>query len=59
MKCKDCGSTEPDCYDSCECAKCVDPEGYEAWKYYNPEEYQEWLNRQKEEEDEEEEEDEY
>lgn len=48
MECKDCGSTEAECYEPCDCAKCVDPEGYELWKTENPEEYQDWLDRQEE-----------
>lgn len=46
MTCKDCGSTEADCYLGCICAKCVDPEGYEQWKNENPEQYEDWLDKQ-------------
>ena len=43
--CWSCGSTGK-CYPNCECAKCEDPEGYADWKYNNPEEYEDWLERQ-------------
>ena len=43
--CWSCGS-DSDCYYYCECAKCVDPVGYEEWKNNSPEEYQDWLERQ-------------
>lgn len=46
MRCKDCGSEEADCYEDCDCAKCVDPEAYQEWKENNPDEYQEWLDKQ-------------
>ena len=46
MECKSCGSTGRGCYDGCDCAKCIDPEGYADWRENNPEEYQEWLDRQ-------------
>lgn len=45
--CWSCGATGP-CYGECDCAKCVDPDGYEDWRRYNPEEYQDWLDRQRE-----------
>lgn len=47
--CWSCGSDE-ECYERWGCAKCLDPEGYEEWKYNNPEEYGDWLERQMEEE---------
>jgi hypothetical protein len=43
--CWSCGS-HSDCFDGCECAKCVDPEDYEAWRCDCPEEYDAWLERQ-------------
>ncbi len=46
--CWSCGTTEPECYDNCDCAKCVDPDDYEDWKSNNPEEYQNWLDEQEE-----------
>jgi len=48
--CKDCGS-DGLCYSECECAKCVDPEGYQDWKQNNPGQYRAWLWRQAENED--------
>jgi hypothetical protein len=36
------------CYDGCECAKCVDPDGYARWRCECPEEYEDWLERQRE-----------
>ena len=53
MKCWSCNSTELWCYPGCECAKCVDPEAYEDWKYNNPEEYDAWLNKQADKEEDE------
>lgn len=44
--CWSCGSTE-ECYDDCECAKCVDPDDYADWKNNCPEEYHEWLEEQR------------
>lgn len=41
--CWSCGSTGP-CIGDCECAKCVDPEGYAEWRRENPEDYQDWLD---------------
>ena len=45
--CWSCDSTS-DCYSDCECAKCVDPEGYQEWKENCPEEYEGWLESQEE-----------
>jgi len=45
--CWSCGS-ESDCYEGCQCAKCLDPEGYTDWRYNNPEEYERWLESQEE-----------
>ena len=47
---KPCWSCESnaECYDGCECAKCVDREGYQDWKENNPEDYERWLEVQKE-----------
>jgi hypothetical protein len=44
--CWSCGAQDEECFDACDCAKCVDPEGYEEWKNENPEEYEEWLERE-------------
>lgn len=46
--CWSCGSTTPDCTDDCMCARCEDPEGYEEWKLSNPEQYEAWIESQKE-----------
>jgi hypothetical protein len=50
--CWSCGSHSR-CYSDCECAKCVDPEGYREWRQESPEEYREWLDDQRLEHDEE------
>jgi len=47
MKCWSCESTKRWCFHDCECAKCIDREGYDIWKNDNPEEYQDLLDRQK------------
>lgn len=44
LRCDYCGS-EGECYDDCECSKCVDPEGYEEWKNENPDEYDAWIEK--------------
>lgn len=44
--CWSCGSHAA-CFDGCECAKCIDPEGYALWRCENPEEYSKWLGSQK------------
>jgi len=44
--CWSCGAQDGPCFGDCECAKCVDPEGYAEWRYNNPEEYEEWLESQ-------------
>lgn len=44
--CWSCGTETPWCESDCECAKCVDPEGYAQWKRECPEEYDDWLERQ-------------
>jgi hypothetical protein len=41
--CWSCGAQDEDCYEDCDCAKCMDPEDYAEWKNYNPEEYEQWL----------------
>ena len=46
MKCWSCGSTQPWCYEGCECAKCVDPGAYADWKNNCPDEYEAWIDRQ-------------
>ena len=45
--CWSCESTSA-CYDGCECAKCIDPWGYDNWKYNNPDEYEAWKESQQE-----------
>ena len=42
-----CGSNE-ECYEDCSCAKCLNPEEYEEWKNNCPEQYEAWLDRQRE-----------
>jgi hypothetical protein len=49
--CWSCGS-HGECYDGCDCAKCLDPEGYAEWRANNPDEYAEWLESQRLEHDE-------
>jgi len=49
MECRYCGS-DGECYYGCQCAKCIDPEGYEKWIKYNPEAYEDWLESQMDEE---------
>ena len=49
MKCDYCGS-EGKCYEWCQCAKCIDPEGYDEWKENCPEKYEMWIERKLEEE---------
>lgn len=44
--CWSCGTEEPECYDPCECAKCVDPEDYQQWRDENQDEYEAWLDEQ-------------
>jgi hypothetical protein len=46
--CWSCGAQGTECDLGCECAKCLDPEGYAEWKEENHEEYQEWLEEQEE-----------
>jgi len=50
MACWSCGSEDASCDDYCECARCVDPVGYEEWKNNCPDEYDAWLDRQEEKE---------
>lgn len=45
--CWSCGAQNRRCYIVCRCAKCVDPADYARWRADNPEEYKEWLDRQK------------
>jgi len=54
MKCDYCGS-EGECYDDCECSKCLDPEDYQDWKETFPEEYGAWIEKKLRKEEEEEE----
>jgi len=49
MKCDFCDS-EGECFDLCNCSKCIDLELYEEWKCEFPEEYEEWLDKKREEE---------
>lgn len=48
MRCRFCDSEDADCYEDCDCAKCVDPEAYEEWKENYPDEYEDWLDSQRE-----------
>ncbi len=50
MKCDFCESYGP-CIAGCECAKCVDPNGYQEWKETKPEEYNDWLAKKHAEDD--------
>jgi hypothetical protein len=43
--CWSCGAHGP-CYTNCDCAKCVDPEGYADWRADDPEGYADWIDRQ-------------
>jgi hypothetical protein len=43
--CWSCGSGAA-CFGGCECAKCLDPAGYDEWK--NSEEYADWIQHQHE-----------
>jgi hypothetical protein len=43
--CWSCGAKNRSCFEDCECAKCVDPEGYEEWQRNDPEGYADWLDR--------------
>jgi hypothetical protein len=45
--CWSCGAQDQECYSGCSCARCVDPENYEAWRRDNPEKYKDWLKSQK------------
>ena len=44
--CWSCGAQDEPCFDPCDCAKCVDPDGYAEWRENNPDEYEAWLDRQ-------------
>jgi hypothetical protein len=44
--CWSCGAHGP-CTADCECAKCVDPWGYEIWRSDRPDQYRAWLVRQR------------
>lgn len=46
--CWSCGAQYRECYPECECAKCVDPQGYEEWRHERPDEYREWIESQQE-----------
>ena len=45
-RCLYCDSPE-ECYKSCDCAKCLNPEGYRYWKENHPDEYRASQQRQK------------
>ena len=49
--CWSCGSIKKNCYEGCECLKCLYPSDYEEWKVSSPEEYNSWLESQIEEEE--------
>jgi len=49
--CWSCGAQDEPCFEICDCAKCVDPDGYEEWKDNNPEAYESWLDRNTEDEE--------
>ena len=44
--CWSCGSHGP-CVGDCDCAKCLDPDGYAEWRQNHPEEYEDWLEEQR------------
>jgi hypothetical protein len=44
--CWSCGS-HSECFVGCECAKCLDPIGYDEWRYSHPDQYDDWLERQR------------
>jgi len=44
--CSSCRSSGA-CFSDCECAKCMDPEGYADWRKYCPEEHDAWVERQR------------
>jgi hypothetical protein len=44
--CWSCGAQDRPCDDGCECAKCVDPDGYAQWRCDDPEAYDAWLESQ-------------
>src|SRR2546430_637574 len=44
--CWSCGSHGP-CSATCNCAKCIDPLGYEWWRTTRPDQYASWLLRQR------------
>jgi hypothetical protein len=39
--------SEAACYTGCVCAKCLDPESYEQWRVEAPDEYDAWIERQR------------
>ena len=45
--CWSCGAQDRACYSPCDCAKCVDPDDYNQWRYDNPEDYRKWLKSQR------------
>lgn len=44
MRCKYCGAYG-ECFEGCNCMKCIAPEAYEQWKENNPDAYEEWLEK--------------
>ena len=50
LQCRFCGSSGSGCYDDCECAKCLDSDGYASWRENNPDEYEDWISREEEKE---------
>ncbi len=38
--------SEEECYNDCNCSKCLDPNGYNRWRNANRQEYIKWLLRQ-------------
>jgi hypothetical protein len=46
--CWSCGAQDAPCEGDCQCAKCVDPGGYDEWRDRAPGEYRRWLADQME-----------
>jgi len=44
--------SEDECYDDCNCSKCLDPNGYNKWRNENRQEYIKWLLSQSDTEEE-------
>jgi hypothetical protein len=45
--CWSCGADNAPCVEDCQCAKCLDPHGYAAWRATYPHEYAAWLESQR------------